>query len=260
MRCSSGLSLSQLLVVDVQNPTHLPLLLAPAFLACRVSGLSQPGAAAFLISAVFSCCACASWNVPPDLLRCRLGPMFVPKVLGNMAAGAVSIRHGLRGPNLAPATACAAGTHAVGDAFRLVRDGSADVMVAGERTLAAHVQHDTLQDGVALLGLRGSLRLHGAKACEPYCTDISLHMCTGGSEACVDAVSLAAFSRMRALATRYNDQPHEASRPFDAARAGFVMGEGAGVLILESAEHAAQRGARVLAEVRCSVAGSCMID
>ena len=73
---------------------------------------------------------------------------------------------------------------------------------------------------------------------------------TGGSESCVDAVSLAAFARMRALATGYNDNPQEASRPFDEAREGFVMGEGAGVLILESLEHAAQRGAAVHAEVR----------
>ena len=88
----------------------------------------------------------------------------------------------------------------------------------------------------------------------------------GGSEACVDAVSLAAFGRMRALVTRYNDQPEQASRPFDTERAGFVMGEGAGVLVLESAEHAALRGAEVLAEVRlalqCSItgAGGCCCD
>ena len=132
----------------------------------------------------------------------RLSPFFIPKVLVNMPAGLVSIRHGFQGPNHAASTACASGAHAIGDAFRMVKYGDANVMVAG------------------------------------------------GAEACIDAVTMAGFCRLKALSTRFNDAPAAASRPFDARRDGFVLGEGAGILVLEEREHARARGAAVLGEVR----------
>ena len=131
----------------------------------------------------------------------RLSPFVIPSFLGNLAAGQVSIRHGLQGPLGCPVTACAAGAQAIGDAARLIRAGDADVMIAG------------------------------------------------GAEACIDRVSLAGFAAARALATANNDEPEKASRPFDAARDGFVMGEGAGILVLESERHARARGATILGRV-----------
>src|SRR5574337_1063884 len=131
----------------------------------------------------------------------RLSPFTVPSFLANLAAGHVSIRHGLKGPLGTPVTACAASVQALGDGLRLIRSGEADVALCG------------------------------------------------GTEAAVDRVSLGAFAAAKALSTRYNDRPREASRPFDAGRDGFVMGEGAGALVLESLEHALARGAVPLAEV-----------
>eukprot|EP00898_Chlorokybus_atmophyticus_P004240 jgi/Chlat1/4817/Chrsp31S04865 len=139
--------------------------------------------------------------VATERLR-RLSPFFIPKILINMAAGHVSIKHGFAGPNHAAVTACASGAHSIGDAARFIRYGDADVMVAGS------------------------------------------------SEACVDSIALAGFGRMKALTTSYNDKPAEASRPFDKDRSGFVIGEGAGVLVLEELEHARERGAKMYAEVR----------
>lgn len=130
----------------------------------------------------------------------RLTPFFVPMIIGNMAAGQVSIALGARGPVSAVVTACATGTNAIGDAFRLVARGDVDVAVAG------------------------------------------------GSEAAITPLSLGGFCAARALSTR-NDEPHKASRPFDKGRDGFVMGEGSGVVVLESLDSARARGARILAEV-----------
>ncbi|MBN9669548.1 beta-ketoacyl-ACP synthase II [Roseibium aggregatum] len=131
----------------------------------------------------------------------RASPFLVPSFLANLAAGQVSIRHGLKGPIGAPVTACAASLQALGDAARLIRCGEADVMVAG------------------------------------------------GAEACIDRVSYAGFCAAKAMSSRRNDDPSHASRPFDKDRDGFIMGEGAGILILEDYEHARARGATILAEL-----------
>jgi 3-oxoacyl-[acyl-carrier-protein] synthase II len=130
----------------------------------------------------------------------RMSAFFIPGMILNLAAGNVSIRIGARGPNLAVATACATGTHAVGESFRLIRDGYADAMV------------------------------------------------TGGTEAVISPLAVGGFAAMKALSTR-NDEPERASRPFDAGRDGFVIGEGAGILMLEEREAAVHRGADIVCEI-----------
>lgn len=130
----------------------------------------------------------------------KITPFLIPGLAINMAAGQVSIRYGVTGPNSAPATACTTGLHAVGDAFRLIQNGYADAMFAG------------------------------------------------GSEAPITRLSVGGFCSMKALSTR-NDEPEKASRPWDRDRDGFVIGEGAGVLILEELEAARTRGASIYAEI-----------
>ncbi len=130
----------------------------------------------------------------------RVSPFFIPKLIGNMAPGEIAMIHNCRGPNTCVCTACAAGTHAVGDAMKTIQRGVADMMVCG------------------------------------------------GAETVCTATTLAGFGAARALSTR-NDEPHRASRPFDADRDGFVMSEGSGVLILEELEAAKARGAEILAEL-----------
>lgn len=130
----------------------------------------------------------------------RVSPFFVPGAIVNMVSGQLSIRYGFRGPNLATVTACAAGTHSIGQAARLIAYGDADVMIAG------------------------------------------------GAEGAVSPLGVAGFSAARALSTR-NDDPEHASRPWDKDRDGFVLGEGAGVVVLESLEHATARGAKIYGEL-----------
>jgi 3-oxoacyl-[acyl-carrier-protein] synthase II len=130
----------------------------------------------------------------------RISPFFIPGMILNLATGNVSIIFGAKGPNLALATACATGTHAIGESMRMIREGLCDAMIAG------------------------------------------------GSEAVVTPLAVGGFCAMRALSTR-NDEPELASRPFDADRDGFVMGEGAGIVILEEREQAIARGAAIYAEI-----------
>jgi len=130
----------------------------------------------------------------------RVSPFFIPMMIGNMAPGMISIHFGAKGPNSSVATACAAGSHAIGDAFKIVKRGGADAMI------------------------------------------------TGGVESVITRTCIAGFNAMKALSTR-NDEPEKASRPFDRDRDGFVVGEGSGILILESLESALIRNAHIYAEV-----------
>ena len=139
-------------------------------------------------------------DVYRELGPSKISPFFIPMFITDMAAGIVSMRFGAKGPNYATVSACSTSAHAIGDAFRTIQYGDADVMI------------------------------------------------TGGSEAAVTPMSIGGFANMTALSTR-NDDPASASRPFDRGRDGFVMGEGAGVVILEELEHARRRGARIYSEI-----------
>ncbi|MEJ2470288.1 MAG: beta-ketoacyl-ACP synthase II [Desulfuromonadales bacterium] len=130
----------------------------------------------------------------------KISPFFIPMSIINLAAGQISIRHGAKGPNLAPVSACATGTHAIGDAFRMIQRGDADAVISG------------------------------------------------GTESTICPLGIGGFSVMKALSTR-NEDPQAASRPFEKYRDGFVMGEGAGIVILEEYASAKQRGAKIYAEV-----------
>lgn len=130
----------------------------------------------------------------------RVSAFFIPSIITNLGSGQISMRFGMKGPNSCVCTACATGNHAIGDSFRILQHGDADVMIAG------------------------------------------------GSEAVITPLTIAGFAAMRALSTR-NDEPTRASRPFDKGRDGFVMGEGCGIMVLESLEHAQRRGARIYAEL-----------
>ena len=131
----------------------------------------------------------------------KVSPFTIPSLIGNIASGVVAIDVGAQGPNFGLVSACATGSHAIGESMRLIRNGDADIIVAG------------------------------------------------GSEAAITPLSYAGFCNMKAMTTSRNDDPHRASRPFDKTRDGFVMGEGSGVVILESLEHARKRNAKVYCEV-----------
>jgi len=131
----------------------------------------------------------------------RVSPFFIPYGIANMASGIIAIKYGFRGPNYCVVSACATGNHSIGDAFRIIQKGDADIMIAG------------------------------------------------GTESAITPLGIAGFASLKALSTR-NDEPQKASRPFDKDRDGFVMGEGAGILILEEYEHAKKRGAKIYAEIK----------
>ncbi|HMD41123.1 MAG TPA: beta-ketoacyl-ACP synthase II [Candidatus Acidoferrum sp.] len=130
----------------------------------------------------------------------KISPFFIPSAIVNLASGHISIRYGAKGPNSATATACSASAHAIGDSFKIIERGAAEMMICG------------------------------------------------GTEATITPMGIGGFAAMKALSTR-NDDPAHASRPFDAGRDGFVVGEGAGILILESLEYAQKRNANILAEI-----------
>ena len=130
----------------------------------------------------------------------KISPFFIPSAIVNLASGHISIRYGAKGPNSATATACSASAHAIGDSFKIIERGAADMMICG------------------------------------------------GTEATITPMGVGGFASMKALSTR-NDDPQTASRPFDVDRDGFVVGEGAGILILESLEHATRRNAPIIAEI-----------
>jgi len=131
----------------------------------------------------------------------KVSPFFIPAVLANLGTGHISIKYGFKGPNLSVITACATGTHAIGEGTRIIRCDEADIMIVG------------------------------------------------GAEAAINPIGVAGFCAARALSTSFNDQPQKASRPWDKDRDGFVIGDGAGVLVLEEYEHAIKRGAKIYAEV-----------
>ncbi len=131
----------------------------------------------------------------------RVSPFFIPNAIANMASGVVAMETGLMGPNFSIVSACASSAHSIGEAFRLIKHGYADVMIAG------------------------------------------------GSETSVNEFGVAGFTNMKAITMNFNDEPHRSSRPFDAKRDGFVMGEGAATFVLESLEYALARGANIIAEV-----------
>lgn len=131
----------------------------------------------------------------------KVSPFMIPSLIANIASGVVAIEVGARGPNYGIVSACSSATHSIGEAFRIIRDGEADIMLAG------------------------------------------------GSEAAITELGYSGFCSMKAMSTQYNDNPSQASRPFEMGRDGFVMGEGAGVLVMETLEHAQKRGARIYAEI-----------
>ncbi|MFI3241832.1 MAG: beta-ketoacyl-ACP synthase II [Alphaproteobacteria bacterium] len=131
----------------------------------------------------------------------KISPFFIPSCLINLTAGHLSIKYGYKGPNHSCVTACATGTHAIGDAYRIIAMGDADVIVAG------------------------------------------------GAESAVNPLAMAGFARMKAVTSDFNDNPTKASRPWDKDRSGFVMGEGAGAVVLEELDHALARGAKIYAEI-----------
>ncbi len=130
----------------------------------------------------------------------KISPFFIPSLIVNLAAGHVSIRFGAKGPNSAPATACSTGSHAIGDSFKIIQRGDADVMI------------------------------------------------TGGTESVISPLGIGGFCSMKAMSTR-NDEPQKASCPFDAKRDGFIMGEGAGIVVIEELGYAIRRGATIYAEI-----------
>ncbi|MFH2064444.1 MAG: beta-ketoacyl-ACP synthase II [Pseudomonadota bacterium] len=185
---------------------HIAYSVAAAQMAMKDAGLTIDPSNAERVGVLMGCAmgGLASLERNIALIRDRgprrVSPFFVPMMIINMAAGQISIHVGAKGPNASVSTACAAGTHAVGEAANFIKKGYADVMI------------------------------------------------TGGVESIITPTSVAGFNAMKALSVR-NDEPEKASRPFDRDRDGFVLGEGCGILILESLDHALERGASIYAEI-----------